>query len=252
MKIYPIRTRFAKEIVAEVLFPEKQTGKVVILLGGMPALPGKPDVMKFFATQGFVAIVPRFRGTWESGGEFLKNEPVSDIFDIVNEITAKNYKGVYDSFTDTYTRLRSTKIFVVGGSFGGTGAVLASAHPKVRKVVALSPVIDWSYDSIDEPFSFFETFVPYAFGEAYRYKKGALRRLYKNEIYSPLKDTEKCIGKKILIIHTQDDGVVSIDPVYSFVRDTNAQLVELRRGGHLGLSDTRRARFSKVILPFLQ
>jgi pimeloyl-ACP methyl ester carboxylesterase len=209
-------------------------------------------VMKFFTLHGYTAIVPRFRGTWESEGEFLQREPILDVFDIVNEITNTQYKGVYDSFTGSSTRLRATKIFVVGGSFGGTGAVLASAHPKVRKVVALSPVIDWSYDSIDEPFSFFEKTVPYAFGDAYRYAKGTLRKLYRNEIYSPLKDTEKCMGKKILIIHAEDDTAVSIDPVYSFVRDTYAQLVELRRGGHLGLNDTRRARFSKVILSFLQ
>ena len=90
----------------------------------------------------------------------------------------------------------------------------------------------------------------YAFGSAYRYKKNALRKLYENKIYSPLKDTNKCVGKKILILHSKDDAVVSIDPLYSFIHDTGALFVELKRAGHLGLNDTRKKRLSKIILEF--
>jgi esterase/lipase len=251
MKTYPIRTRFAKEIVAEVMIPEKQTGKVLIILGGMPSIPSKPETLEYFCKKGFLSIMPRYRGTWESEGVFLKNDPVQDIFDIVDEISSTSFSGVYNSFTNTINKVRINKIYVLGGSFGGTGALLASRHTKVRKVVALAPVIDWTYDSSAEPFSFFERFVPYAFGDAYRYKKDALKKLYANKIYSPLKDTSLCVGKKILIIHSKSDHVVAIDPVYSFIRDTEAELFEVRGDEHFGPSDATRVKFAKRVLAFL-
>jgi dipeptidyl aminopeptidase/acylaminoacyl peptidase len=252
---YPLRTRFAKDIVAEVLFPPKQTGKVLILLTGAPSMPSKPDVMNFFASKGYVCILPRLRGTWESGGEFLKNCPSKDILDIIDEITSKNFKGIttLEEPQDKKLHKVSVKnIYVIGGSFGGTGALLASSHPKVKKVVALAPVIDWSVDSPSEPFEFFQKFTEYAFGGAYRGKISNWKKMQTNKIYSPLASSSTLRGDKILILHAEDDDVVPIDPVYSFIRDTNAELREYKKGGHLGLNDTRKAKYYKVIDNFLR
>src|SRR5947209_12633233 len=44
-----------------------------------------------------------------------------------------------------YTTLfRSDEIFVIGGSFSGAAAILASLDPRVTKVIANCPVVDWS------------------------------------------------------------------------------------------------------------
>ena len=251
MKNYPLRVRFSKDIIAEILLPPKQIGRVLILLGGAPSMPSKPDVMRFWAEKGYTCVLPRLRGTWESGGEFLAQDPVLDIFDIVNEITSKNFVGIQtiaEPLEKKMLKLKVKTIFVLGASFGGTGAVLASQHPKVKKVVALAPVIDWSFDAPLEPFECFQEFTRLAFGDAYRGKASSWKKMQQNKIFSPLKDTKKVTGKKVLIIHAGDDDVVLIDPVYSFIRDTGAALVEPKRGGHFGLNDTRKKKFSEIII----
>ena len=249
MRAHTIRTRFKKDIISEVGLPDKQTGRVLILIGGLPSIPSKPDVLKFWVSAGYVCVFPRFRGTWESGGEFLKRDPVLDVFDIVDEMVSS--KSILNLYTGETEKIKVSSIYVVGGSFGGTGALLASAHPKVKKVVALSPVIDWSIDSEAEPFEFFQRFTKNAFGEAYRSKASSWKKLQHNKIYSPIQKGVKIIGEKILIVHAENDSVVPIDPVYSFVRDTNSELVEMKKGGHFGLNDTRKKKFTNIIIKHL-
>ena len=82
------RTRFKKEIVAEFL-PPVRAGKrqrVIILCDGMPSIPRKQPLVEFLAAKGFWVVYPRYRGAWESGGEFLRRSPHEDILDVVNEL----------------------------------------------------------------------------------------------------------------------------------------------------------------------
>lgn len=249
----PLRTRFAKDIVAEVTMPAKQTGNILILLSGVPSSPNKPDMLDFWTKKGYTCILPRLRGTWESDGEFLKDSPEEDVFDIVNELTSKNFKGIKtieEPFVETIHKIKVKSIYIVGASFGGTGAVLASSHKKVKKVVALAPVLDWSVDSPDEPFEFFEKFTAFAFGGAYRAKAISWKKMQQNKLYSPVAVSNKLPGEKICILHAQDDCVVPIDPLYSFVRDTNCNFKEYKTGGHVGLNESRKLKYYKEIEKF--
>ncbi|MEP7162355.1 MAG: alpha/beta hydrolase, partial [Candidatus Moraniibacteriota bacterium] len=88
-KNYPIRTRFAKDIVAEVFFPERQEGRVVIFCSGAPGLSSKRELFQFLSDKGYTSIHPRYRGTWESDGEFLKRSPHQDILDVIDELIQK-------------------------------------------------------------------------------------------------------------------------------------------------------------------
>jgi esterase/lipase len=252
---YHIRTRLCKDIVAEVALPtvkNSKAGRVLILLGGAPSMPSKPEVLNFWASKGYTCILPRFRGTWESDGEFLKYSPHLDVLDIVNEISERGWGGALDLYTGELVKIKVSSIYIIGGSFGGTAALLCSGHKKVKKVVALAPGIDWLYDSIDEPFSVFKTYTRDAFGSAYRAKATSWNKLQNNSMYAPVTVAKELPGDKILILHAADDTVVSIDPVYSFVRDSGAALVEYKRGGHLGLSTSRKAKYYKVIDSFFE
>src|SRR5437899_10773772 len=81
------RTRFKKEIVAEFLPPAhpRKNQKLIILCDGMPSIPGKQPLAGFLAGKGFWIIYPRYRGAWESGGEFLEKSPHRDILDILDD-----------------------------------------------------------------------------------------------------------------------------------------------------------------------
>src|SRR3989344_3616458 len=82
------RTRFKKDIVCEFLPPARKSSRVVILCGGMPAYTGRKDaLMEFFARKGYWVFLPRYRGSWESGGQFLKRSPHEDIIDVINGLS---------------------------------------------------------------------------------------------------------------------------------------------------------------------
>jgi len=136
------RTRFSKDIVAEVLFPVRQTGKVAIMAIGAPSAPYKKETLRFLASHGYVVIFPRYRGTWESEGNFLEKSPAKDIEDVVTELAKK--RAVYDIATREKKLIRVSAVHLFGGSFGGPAVLLNTWQPIVKKVIALSPVIDWS------------------------------------------------------------------------------------------------------------
>ena len=75
------RTRFKREILTEFLPPARATKKqrVIVLCDGMPSIPRKQSLSEFLAAKGYWVFYPRYRGSWESGGEFLARSPHEDI-----------------------------------------------------------------------------------------------------------------------------------------------------------------------------
>lgn len=226
-----IRTRFARDIVAEVFFPEKQTGRVAILATGAPSGSSKKERLQFLADQGYVAIFPRYRGTWESNGWFLKHSPANDIRDVVLELQKKKY--VTDIFTREVYPVKVSAVHLFGGSFGGPAVLMNSHLPIIKKVIVYSPVIDWSAEGEDEPFDEFVRYSCEGFGGAYRTKqKSDWKKLVRTDFYNPINHVEKIDGKKIFIIHAKDDTVVPCDPVIPFVEKTGASYYLKPHGGH--------------------
>ena len=82
------RARFKQQIIAEFLpsaRPRKKE-KVIILCDGMPGIPRKQALMEFLSVKGHWVFYPRYRGAWESGGEFLRKSPDQDILDVIDEL----------------------------------------------------------------------------------------------------------------------------------------------------------------------
>ncbi len=226
-----IRTRFAKDIVAEVYFPDRQTGKIAILATGAPSGSSKKDRLQFLADHGYVAIFPRYRGTWESDGWFLVHSPADDIRDVVLELQKK--KCVTDIARGESRAVKVKAIHLFGGSFGGPAVLMNSHLPIVKKVIAHSPVIDWSVEGEDEPFDEFVRYSCEGFGGAYRTKqKSDWQKLVQADFYNPIAHGEKIDGKKIFIIHAKDDAVVPYDPVIPFTEKTGASYYLKPHGGH--------------------
>ncbi len=137
------RTRFKKEIVAEFLPPARarKQDKAIILCDGMPSIPRKQALVEFLAGKGYWVFYPRWRGAWESGGQFLERSPHEDILDVVDELR-KPIKEL--AFGETF-HCSPRKIFVIGGSFGGAASILCSLDERITKVIANCPVVDWGH-----------------------------------------------------------------------------------------------------------
>src|SRR6185437_12010124 len=125
------RTRFCGEIVAEFWPPQQKQkpkhDRIILLADGMPSLPRKQPLAQFLSEKGYWVFYPRWRGSWESGGEFLRLPPQQDFSDVLDALTGE----VRELTFGRRFHLRPREVYVIGGSFGGTAAILASLDPRV-------------------------------------------------------------------------------------------------------------------------
>jgi pimeloyl-ACP methyl ester carboxylesterase len=221
-----LRTRF-DDIVCE--FMPSESKDVLIWAGGMPGYPWRSRNLAWLSKHYWV-FFPRYRGTWESGGKFLAKSPEKDIIDIIDMLP----RGFKDLWSGTQHKLKPRHIFIVGASFGGPAAILASRDKRVKKVLCLSPVVDWTASSEDEPMDKLGVFLREGFGEGYRFSDNDWKKLRRGIIYQPVNHIEELDGRKITIIHCKDDKSVPYSTVEQFAKDTGSRLIAFNKGGHGG------------------
>lgn len=216
--------------------PARRTGKkqkVVILCDGMPSIPRKQSLAEFLSAKGYWVIYPRYRGTWESGGEFLGRSPHEDILDILDGLPAE----VEEIAFGQRFRIAPDQIFVIGGSFGGAAAILLSLDPRVRRAVANCPVVDWAIlDDAEKAETSRKNYAEYireAFGQAYRLSDEDWAKLRSGTFYNPWHHRAEIDATKLLMIHAKDDPNVPYEVSRKFAELTGVTLKSLAHGGHI-------------------
>jgi esterase/lipase len=234
------RARFKHEIVAEFLPPARSRKKqrVILLCDGMPSIPRKQPLADFLSRKGYWVFYPRYRGAWESDGVFLARSPHEDILDVIDELPG----GMRDlAFAQRFS-LSPDEIFVIGGSFGGPAALLCSRDPRVKKVVANCPIVDWAIlphsEKAETANPSYAGYIREAFGNGYRLTHRNWKKLHTGKFYNPAHHIEEMIPSKILMFHAQDDPYVPWRSVATFARRTGATLRLFKRGGHLSTERT--------------
>jgi len=176
---------------------------------------------------------PRYRGAWESGGEFLARSPHLDILDVIGGLTTEFRELAFGR----RFRLAVEEVFVIGGSFGGAAAILASLDPRVKKVVANCPVVDWAIlpreEKKETSNASYVEYIRAAFGTGYRLSDKNWKKLRGGRFYSPLYHARDITASKVMMFHARDDPYVPYRSVQKFARLTGARLKLFRRGGHL-------------------
>jgi dipeptidyl aminopeptidase/acylaminoacyl peptidase len=233
---WAFRARFKKEIVAEFLLPVRpgKKQKVIILCDGMPGIPRKQPLMNFLAAKGYWVFYPRYRGAWESAGKFLQESPHQDILDVIDELP----KGVRELAFGKRFELSPDEIFVIGGSFGGPAAILASLDARVKKVIANCPVVDWAILEKEEKAETsnpnYAAYIREAFGNGYRLSDKNWRKLRNGRFYSPVYHAREINPAKVMMFHAKDDPYVPYRITRRFADQTGITLHSLARGGHVG------------------
>jgi pimeloyl-ACP methyl ester carboxylesterase len=252
-EIQMMRTRFAREIVTEFMPPLRtaKTQRAIILCDGMPSIPRKQPLADFLARRGYWVFYPRYRGSWESGGHFLTRSPHLDILDVVGGL-AREFREL--AFGRRF-RVRADEIFVIGGSFGGTAAILCSLDARVKKVVANCPVVDWgilrSEQKKETSNPSYAAYIRAAFGNGYRLSERNWAKLTDGKFYSPVYLAREIDAAKVMMFHAKDDPYIPYRTVEKFARLTGSTLKLLRRGGHLS-TDRLVRRYWREIREFLE
>jgi len=189
--------------------------------------------MAFLSKQGYWVFYPRYRGAWESGGEFLRRSPHEDILDLIGELP----KGVRELAFGQRFELKPDEVFVIGGSFGGAAAILTSLDRRVKKVIANCPVVDWGILGAEEKVETsnpnYAAYIREAFGNGYRLSDKNWRKLRGGKFYNPAAHVKEVDPEKIMMFHAKDDPYIPYKTVNKFAAQSGATLHLLERGGHL-------------------
>src|SRR5215831_12397821 len=232
---WAFRTRFKRRIVAEFLPPARaqKDQRVIVLCDGMPSIPRKQPLMEFLAGKGYWVFYPRYWGAWESGGEFLERSPHLDILDVIDAVP----RGFRELAFGKRFALKPDEVFVIGGSFGGAAAILASLDDRVKKVIANCPVVDWailaSEERLETSNASYAAYIREAFGNGYRLSDSNWRKLHGGKFYNPANHVKEIDPAKIMMFHAKDDPYVPYKSVKKFADQTGVELNSLARGGHV-------------------
>lgn len=243
-----LRTRLAGDIVAEFLPAIKQSNKVIFFCDGLPALPSKKNLLEFWAHRGYWVIHPRYRGTWESSGEFLVDTPDKDILDIIDDL--EKMKKITSLWDNISYNISPQEFYIIGSSFGGATALMASRSAKIKKVACICPLIDWLAPSENGDFNKFNQFIKNAFGESYRFAPNAWEKMKTGNFFNPIKHLEEFRGNKIMLIQAADDLVCRPETAKIFAQKINCRLKMVKSGGHMSASIASKFRFYWPIKKF--
>jgi len=126
---------------------------------------------------------------------------------------------------------------VIGGSFGGTAAILSSLDQRVRKVIANCPVVDWGIlpkeQKKETSNPSYVTYIREAFGNGYRLSEKNWAKLSSGSFFNPAHHVHELTASKIMIFHAKDDPYIPWRLVERFASRSGIQLKLLTRGGHL-------------------
>jgi dipeptidyl aminopeptidase/acylaminoacyl peptidase len=242
------RTRFNTEIVAEFQPPRRcgKRQKLIILCDGMPSIPRKQPLSEFLAAKGFWVIYPRYRGAWESGGEFLEKSPDEDILEIIDTLP----REIEEIAFGRRFRLSPDQIFVIGGSFGGAAAILSSLDPRVKRVIANCPVVDWSIlgdaEKAETSKANYAQYIREAFGNGYRLSDANWEKLRSGTFYSPWHHRTEITASKVMLFHAKDDPNVPYEASEKFAEITGVSLKPLKRGGHVSTDYIVRRYWTQI------
>jgi len=228
------RTRFGKDIVAEFTPPTRarKQSRAIILCDGMPGMPRKQPFADWLARKGYWVFYPRYRGAWESGGQFLQRSPHEDILEVVERLN----RPIREAAFGQMFHVEPDQVFIIGGSFGGTTAILCSLDPRVKRVIANCPVVDWSILRTGVRAETTNTnYVAYlrdAFGNGYRLSEKNWSKLDAGTFFNPVHHVNEIDASKIMMFHAKDDPSIPWRSVDKFAKRTGVKLKLFARGGH--------------------
>jgi len=224
-----------KNIIFEFLPAEGESRGTIILCEGLPSAPNKKEAMVTLQGLGFDVVFPRYRGTWESGGEFLAQSPVQDIEDIVgylasDELIKELYAGKEFGL--------SKNIYAIGSSFGGTVALCLFSNDKVKKIIALSPVVDFKAQGKNGEQGIMEMarFVKEGFNQAYRFEEEDWKKLANGGLFNPPQEMEEDGVKKVFVVFDENDDSVSAESIQDYCQRNGVEYMKTEGMGHLSFS----------------
>lgn len=207
----------------------------VILLDGLPSNPSSKDgLMKKLSEQNYDVFFPRYEGSWESVGEFLKRSPSESIAEFIEAL-----KTGIDIKSRKYI---AKKVFILGASFGGGVALDIASRNIVDKTCVTSPVICFkNVNGINT----LEDYLKTVHDKSYRFNSLGWQKLLNDKMWD-LDNVNIQKPKNVLIIAGKDDDQINEVDLVKFGKKNRVR-VSIYEFGHITLSKITEKMFEEIL-----
>lgn len=235
-----------KDIVFEFSPSVGKPKGIIILCEGLPSVPKQKELISFLSSNDYFIVYPRYKGTWESNGEFLSESPVDDIEEIIDLLKKRELTELYSNKTFS---VDTDNIFLIGSSLGGSVALSCSKNNLVSKIVVFSPIVNFlthNDNNQEQDLIWLEQFISVAFGMGYRYKKENWINMTKGLIFNPPQEIKKDREKEILVVYGQQDVAIDFKKIKNYTEKNNIKTICLKDEGHLSFTKISQEIWNKV------
>ena len=270
MQVNICKVRYGK-ILANLYFPA--TRKRYYLNSKTPkrflvfcyGLPGKPldensEVVKKFLKNNFIVVCPEYIGTFSSYGKFYVEDTIKTVLETIRFIGKGKSREIWN-MQKCHWKVKD--ITLIGGSFGGSVALVAGAKSrKVKNVIAISSPIDWGDHSKSEEEENLEELYNiikrgweniWRIGSKKNWDKFVSGKLDMN----PIDYIKGLKSKNVMLIYGQNDKVVSVQRSITLFQRLKegrgkSKLLILKNEGHCSNNILAKEKVFKEALLFLK
>ncbi|MEK6892785.1 MAG: prolyl oligopeptidase family serine peptidase [Nanoarchaeota archaeon] len=206
----PLLRAYYGGIFFEFVLQDRTADAAIIL----PDFPGRNDfneLVELFFDRGYHVFVPRYRGTYQSSGEFLSKNPVDDLIMFTKNLDKGFAKSLWDMEKKVF---KINKKILITGSFGGAIACgLAAKHQGFSHLILAAPVWDFARHNEkgdEQNLQHMTEYVKRAYKNCYRFEFDDLaKRLNKFKELNPEYYHAKLKDFPVLVFHDPNDKIVA-------------------------------------------
>ncbi len=206
-----------------------------IILDGLPSNPSDKDqLMQKLSHHHLDVFFPRYEGTWESKGEFLKRAPSRAIIEFI--------KALRSGIVLNDKKYLTQKMFILGASFGGGVALDIASKNIANKTCAVSPVISFKKVVGAETL---ENYLRTEYPRDYRFNSKNWRKLLEDGLWS-LDNNKIKNPSDVLIIAGEGDDQIKKTDIPKFGKK-NKIIVSVYNFGHITLGKITEPMLEEIL-----
>lgn len=207
--------------------------KALILLDGLPVSKSRSRLMIHLSKMGYSVFYPSYLGTKLSKGKFLENSPTIEIDLLITRLS------------ENFQRKKFQEINILSSSFGAAVAACIKKQELIKKVVLLSPVINFKKINNIEAL---EAHLITNHKDDYRFESKKWKLLINNKVLNPeIALTNTKYRSKFKVYIGDSDDQINPKYVLNFTRKLGIKFELLKNTGHISFSKINSTTLNQLV-----
>ena len=240
----PILKSYYGDMFFEFMVHEKPKDTILVL-EGFPASANHNLEIKFLYNNGYNVIWPHYTGTYQSKGEFLEKNIVTELSEFVLELKKEKAINLWDMKEINFG---IKKLILFGGSFSGAISCSLATQKNFDKMVLFAPVWDFKKHNDNGSEQDLDKLIPFvkrAYRNLIRFRWDSLVEQMNKFNEVSLEYYENKLKLPILVLHDPEDGIVSIKHTKELQEKISSVQIIEHDQGH-GMKDALESKWDYV------